>query len=168
VDGREVHPPPHREGERIEPVSRKGGRSSCDDEGLADRPPRLAPVRGVRLRQRLLRTYDRLLWLERETAVTGGPLTPRGQPSYWPSPVHRVPGLPGDLLRRGAQGRRQGSSDPLEQAVIRGLAERGANVIDLGTPRHGKVDLHFHLAVDCGLWHETSGVRNRQRRFLPE
>lgn len=73
----------------------------------------------------------------------------------------RVPGLPGTCFVGDAQGGRQGSSDPLEQAVMRGLAERGADVIDLGTPRHGKVDLRFHLAVDCGLWHETSGVRNR-------
>lgn len=35
-----------------------------DDEGLPDHLPRLAPVRGVWLRQRLLKTYDRLLWLE--------------------------------------------------------------------------------------------------------
>lgn len=62
----------------------------------------------------LLRPYDRLLWLERETAATGGPLTPSGRPSHWPAsgasrllipsrtsrPRAPVPGLPGHPLRR--------------------------------------------------------------------
>lgn len=34
-------------------------------------------VRGVWLRHGLVKAYDRLLWLEREAAATGGPLTER-------------------------------------------------------------------------------------------
>jgi hypothetical protein len=40
-------------------------------------PAAASAVRGVWLRQGLLKRYDRLLWLEREAAVSGGPLTER-------------------------------------------------------------------------------------------
>jgi transposase len=40
-------------------------------------PAAASAVRGVWLRQGLLTRYERLLWLEREAAATGGPLTER-------------------------------------------------------------------------------------------
>ena len=94
MSGRDVHPPPHREGRRVEPASQKGafqkaGREGLDAFALAAPDVQSHPARAAAanprmtkdypLRQGLLRPYDRRLWLERETAATGGPLTPGGQ-----------------------------------------------------------------------------------------
>lgn len=49
----------------------------ADQLKLVGVPASASAVRGVWLRQGLLKKYDRLLWLEREAAVTGGPLTER-------------------------------------------------------------------------------------------
>ncbi len=49
----------------------------ADQLKLIGVPAAASAVRGVWLRQGLLKRYDRLLWLEREAAVTGGPLTER-------------------------------------------------------------------------------------------
>lgn len=49
----------------------------ADQLKLIGVPAAASAVRGVWLRQGLLKRYDRLLWLEREAAVSGGPLTER-------------------------------------------------------------------------------------------
>lgn len=49
----------------------------ADQLQLIGIPASASAVRGVWLRQGLLKRYDRLLWLEREAAATGGPLTER-------------------------------------------------------------------------------------------
>ena len=49
----------------------------ADQLKLIGVPATANQVRGVWLRQGLVKRYDRLLWLEREAAATGGPLTER-------------------------------------------------------------------------------------------
>jgi transposase InsO family protein len=49
----------------------------ADQLKLIGVPATANQVRGVWLRQGLLKRYDRLLWLEREAAASGGPLTER-------------------------------------------------------------------------------------------
>lgn len=49
----------------------------ADQLKLVGVPASASAVRGVWLRMGLLKKYDRLLWLEREAAATGGPLTER-------------------------------------------------------------------------------------------
>jgi len=49
----------------------------ADQLKLIGVPAAASQVRGVWLRHGLLKKYDRLLWLEREAAATGGPLTER-------------------------------------------------------------------------------------------
>jgi len=49
----------------------------ADQLKLIGVPASASAVRGVWLRMGLLKKYDRLLWLEREAAATGGPLTER-------------------------------------------------------------------------------------------
>lgn len=49
----------------------------ADQLKLIGVPATAKQVRGVWLRHGLVKAYDRLLWLEREAAATGGPLTER-------------------------------------------------------------------------------------------
>jgi transposase InsO family protein len=72
--------PPEREGQ-ILTMTREYPTYSyvkiADQLKLIGVPATANQVRGVWLRRGLVKRYDRLLWLEREAAATGGPLTER-------------------------------------------------------------------------------------------